>query len=181
MKTIIISVFILFGCIFSNVQAQSYKLNKEVYNPREYFPQPGDPNNPMLAGLGSLFIPGLGQVLCGETGRGLAFFGGSMAFMGVSIVGMVQNMDATLSSSYSSNNVETKGLGLMFAGFLGYMVVDVWSIFDAVNVAKVNNMYFQDMRGNLSSVKIELNPFVDTKNYLGQTNTSAGLSLKVTF
>jgi len=178
MKKIIISVLILFGCIFSNVQAQSYKLNKQIYNPREYFPQPGDPNNPMLAGLGSFFIPGLGQVLCGETGRGLAFFGGSMACMGVSIAGMAQNMNATLSNSYNS---ETKGLGLFLAGGIAYVIDDVWSIFDAVNVAKVNNMYFQDMRGNLSSVKVELNPFVDTKNYLGQTNASAGLSLKVTF
>ena len=101
-----------------------------------------------------------------------------MACMGVSIAGMAQNMNATLSNSYNS---ETKGLGLFLAGGIAYVIVDVWSIFDAVNVAKVNNMYFQDMRGNLSSVKVELNPFVDTKNYLGQTNASAGLSLKVTF
>ena len=60
MKKIIISVLILFGCIFSNVQAQSYKLNKQIYNPREYFPQPGDPN-PMLAGLALFLYPVWGK------------------------------------------------------------------------------------------------------------------------
>ena len=69
------------------------------------------------------------------------------------------------------------GLGIM----IGAVGLNIWAIVDAVKVAKVNNMYFQDMRGNLSLVKVELNPFVDTNNYLGQINASAGLSLKVTF
>lgn len=60
------------------LQAQTYKQNKQVYNPREYIKQPTDPNNPAVAGLVSFFIPGLGQMISGETGRGLGFLGGSV-------------------------------------------------------------------------------------------------------
>lgn len=42
MKEIIISAFIFFGCVFSNLQAQSYKINKQNYDYRMYVPQLGD-------------------------------------------------------------------------------------------------------------------------------------------
>lgn len=39
-------------------------------------------------GLASFFIPGLGQMLSGETGRGLAFLGGSMALTASTSAGL---------------------------------------------------------------------------------------------
>ncbi len=180
MKQFILSALLVFFCSFFVAQAQTYKLNKEVYNTREYIPQYGDPNNPMIAGLSSFILPGLGQVLCGETARGMAFFGGSMACMGVSVVGMLQNMESNNFFDENNNVVDTKGFGLMLAGVLGYFIVDVWSVFDAVNVAKVNNMYFQDVREE-KEIGFLLNPYIGNHNYLGQRTTSVGLSLQVIF
>lgn len=178
MKQTIIALLIVFGLSFSVANAQSYSLNKKVYNAKEYIPQPGDPNNPLVSGLASFFLPGLGQALSGEVGRGLAFFGGSVACIGVTMAGALQNVDANI----KTNNYEptTKGLGLMLAGALGYTAIGIWSVFDAVNVAKVNNMYIQDKKGQLGC-RLELNPYFDTNTYLGQTSGSAGLSMKITF
>lgn len=180
MKQILLVLLFVFGCASFNAQAQSYKINKLNYDYRMYIPQPGDPNNPTVMGVASFFVPGLGQMLSGEVGRGVGFLGGSLLCGAVASVGAYQYVEANENKS-SVDEFSNDGLGLMLAGLVGGLTVNIWSIVDAVRVAKVNNMYIQDMRGNLSTVKIELNPFIDTNNYLGQTNTSAGLSLKVTF
>lgn len=69
----------------------------------------------------------------------------------------------------------------MLAGLAATLAVDVWAIVDAVRVAKVNNMYMQDLREKREGISLQLNPYVGSNNYLGQRNTSVGLSLKATF
>lgn len=178
MKSIIIISFIIFGCVSFGAQAQTYQINKQNYNHVMYTRMPGDPYNPALMGIAST-ISGLGQILSGETKRGLAFMGGTYAAYGLGIL--------ALNSSYTQSGELEEILSDVYVRFLGAgliagaVILNVWSIFDAVKVAKVNNMYFQDMRGNLRSVKVELNPFLSNNNYLGQTNTSAGFTLKITF
>lgn len=174
MRAIVFLAFILIGCVFSNAQAQTYKINKQNYDYKMYVPQPSDPNNPTVMGVASFFVPGLGQMISGEVGRGLAFLGGTYAAFGIGY-----GLTATSRIEYGNRN-DTQmwtGLGIM----IGAVGLNIWSIVDAVKVAKVNNMYFQDLRSNLSLVKVELNPFLDTNDYLGQINASAGLSLKATF
>ena len=180
MKSVIVTILIIFGCVFFNAQAQSYKINKQNYDYKMYLPQQGDPYNP--TGMGARYIiSGLGQILSGERGRGFAFMGATYMFYGSGIWLLsstnAQSENGSMNDIFSYIFLRVMGVGLIFSG----IVVNVWSIFDAVRVAKVNNMYFQDLRGDLSSVKVELNPFVDTSNYLGKTNASAGLTLKITF
>ena len=160
------------------LQAQTYKQNKQVYNPREYIKQPTDPNNPAVAGLVSFFIPGLGQMISGETGRGLGFLGGSVGCAILTGVGYGTFVSNNLNNS---GTVSTAGLPLMMVGALGGAAVGIWSIVDAVKVAKVNNMYFQDKHG--SAIKLELSPYVDYANYgvAGQSRPVGGLSLSVKF
>lgn len=177
MKSVIVAVFIIFGCVFFNAQAQSYKINKQNYDYKMYLPQQGDPYNPTAMGARSI-ISGLGQILSGERGRGFAFMSATYLFYG-SGFWLLSSTEAQseIDDIFSYVFLRVMGAGLIFSG----AVVNVWSIFDAVRVAKVNNMYFQDLQGELSSVKVELNPFVDTNNYLGKINASAGLTLKITF
>ena len=183
MKRSIFVLLVILSSTFFSAHAQSYKINKQNYDHKMYVRQPGDPNIPWLMGLSSAFVPGLGQMISGETGRGIAFLGSSLALTGVTYAGLaiaVKDVE-TYSDGSTSGELNSTGVAIMLAGLAATIAVDVWAIVDAVKVAKVNNMYFQDVHGNLSRVEIDLNPFVDTKNYLGQTNISGGLSLKVTF
>ncbi len=178
MKQTVIALCVFFSFSIFSSQAQSYKLNKQVYDYKMYSPQPGDPNNPTVMGVASWLVPGLGQMISGETGRGLSFLGGYVASVAVMGVGYGQFISANLDNNQT--NVSTKGLPLMLAGILAGTAIDIWSIVDAVRVAKVNNMYFQDQRGK-GGISLQVNPYFDANNYLGQTNTSVGLSMKVTF
>lgn len=166
-KLSILIATLLIVCHFG-VQAQTYKQNKLVYNHREYIKQPTDPNNPTIAGISSFFIPGLGQVISSEFGRGLGFFGGSLGCAVVSVVGYAQGDDASKD-------------WLLLTGMLGSMIVSVWSSIDAVKVAKVNNMYLQDK--HKSEIKLELSPYIDYANYgfSGQGSPVGGLSLSMKF
>ena len=51
-----------------------------MYNPKMYVKSMTDPYSPGLAGVCSFLVPGLGQVVSGETGRGIAFFAGDVGF-----------------------------------------------------------------------------------------------------
>ncbi len=161
------------------LQAQTYKQNKHIYNHREYIKQPTDPTNPTVAGVASFFIPGLGQMISGETGRGLAFLGGSIGCGVLTAVGYAQFV--VYNAGNTPSEMTTVGLPYMFAGILGGTVVSIWSIVDAIKVAKVNNMYFQDKVGN--KVKLEFLPYVDYAHYgLSRQNSPVGgLSLTIKF
>ncbi len=178
-KLTVLIVFLIVFCQFG-LQAQTYKLNKEIYNHSEYVKQPTDPNNPAVAGIASFFIPGLGQIISGETGRGLGFLGASVGCGIITGIGYAQFVYSNSIES-SSSTVSTDGVPLMLVGIIGGAVVNIWSIVDAVKVAKVNNMYFQDKHGN--SVNLNVSPYVDYADYSlsGKNSPVVGLSLTLRF
>ena len=116
--------------------AQNYKQNKTKYDFRSYQPQVGDPYNPGVAGVTSFLIPGLGQMISNEGGRGAAFLGGyagCLVIYGAGVGSMV---------------TDGSGSGLALVGLAGALTVNIWSIVDAVRVAKVNNMAWQDRQSS---------------------------------
>ncbi len=163
---------------------QKYKTNKLTYNSSMYISQPGDPYNPTVSGLASFFIPGLGQMLCGETARGLGFLGGFTGSYMVCLSGLVMAQgnynwaDLNYPGGYYNDKSEL-GAGLFLVGGVAMMATYIWSIFDAVKVAKVNNMYMQDLRKN--HVSIQLKPYIDTKTYPNITDKPVGMTLKINF
>jgi len=176
-KTIILSV-ILFTLV-ANMDAQRYSINKLKYDSYQYIPELGDPYNPAISGLCSFFVPGLGQMLSGEVGRGLGFLGGYVGCYAICGVGYYQFLNSASGySGYSGNPVT--GFGTMFLGFGGMVAVSIWSIVDAVNVAKVNNMYIRDLR-KTSSVNFEVEPFIETLTINNQIVKPVGLTMRVTF
>ena len=155
------------------VPNMKYKQLKELYNPKEYVSTIGDRYSPGWSGVASFFIPGLGQMICGEAGRGLAFLGGTI---GLSIAGGV-----IVGSTYDEWGDPTDGTAIAsLITYAGIIAFDVWAIVDGVRVAKVKNMYNQDLR-KLSSVDIDLYPslnYVKTGNGLQPT---AGFTLAMKF
>jgi hypothetical protein len=118
-------------------------------------------------GFASLIIPGLGQILEGETVRGLGFFGG---FVGLNIIKYKIRMRLLSGSPKNVKSLNT----VVLAG------LHIWSFFDAIHVAKVNNMVFRDQ--NKTTFDLQLLPFVGSYDYFTLNNeVPVGLTLLINF
>jgi TM2 domain-containing membrane protein YozV len=166
-KTVILSIILAITAI--NSHAQTYAQNKLRYDVHQYTPQLGDPYNPAVTGLCSFFVPGLGQMVAGETGRGFAFLGGSVGSAVLYGTGMAMLMSGNRS-----------GAGIALIGGGAMLFIDIWSIVDAVKVAKVNNMYIRD-KNKMSMLKVEFAPYVTQININNKLTTPVGLSMRVNF
>lgn len=158
---------------YVNIPASSYKQIKMNYDYRMYIPQPSDPYNPTVSGICSWLIPGTGQMLCGETGRGLGFLGGYICCSALMGIG-----SGIISNAYYDDEIVTGSIFLLL-GALGCVTVDIWSIVDAVHVAKVKNMYVGDMRSKTSSLNIELSPYIDQISMNKDVVRPVGLTMRV--
>lgn len=152
-----------------------YKDYKNLYNHRYYSRQFGDPYNPTLAGVASFLIPGLGQGLCDEWGRGLAIFGGNVLGSLAYLSTIAGTMQGTYDVLYANPSVLLIGASLLTA-------YDIWNIVDAVHVAKIKNMYYQDLQGRLqANIDVNLTPCI-SYIYTPEAYTPVmGLSLNLGF
>lgn len=143
-----------------------YKELKRMYDRREYVPRYDDLYKPGVAGVVSFFIPGLGECICGEWGRGIGILAGHMVLMA-----------GTSVAYYSYSDV---GAVLTVVGLVACLSLDIFSIVDAVRVAKVKNMYYQDMRER-SSVDIGVFPSIDYVKMGSNMELTAGLTFALKF
>ena len=164
-KPILLIISTLLICTIVNAQ---YRINKTTYDYHDYRHQAGDRYSPTVAGVTSFFLPGLGQMLSGEGGRGLCFLGGYLGFGTVYCVGIVRAFDGGGGAA-----------GLLYTGMAGLIVVDIWSIVDAIRVAKVNNLAFRDK--NRTSLNLKIRPYINRTDYLTTSKLTTGISLKFTF
>jgi hypothetical protein len=66
---------------------------------------------------------------------------------------------------------------MMIAGLAGAITIDIWSIVDAVRLAKVNNLAWRD--SNKIGINLQLSPyFLSVKTY-STSEITTGLSLKI--
>ena len=159
-------------------EGMRYKDYKNLYDRRDYNRQFGDPYNPTLAGVASFLIPGLGQGLCDEWGRGLLIFGGNVICMYGWAMTIVLAVGTSPHQTYPTVNYSASALALGSALLLAY---DVWNITDAVHVAKIKNMYYQDIRGQQASLNMSLTPCFTYINTPDANTPVVGLSLNLGF
>ena len=171
---LIIAAMVLMG---SNLSAQvvpgmKYKELKDIYRTSTYVKSDVDPYSPFWAGVGSFFVPGLGQVISGEAGRGVAVFAGDVAF-GVAASLCAHKFMSYVQKDANGNYMKDSdgefimtddktaykwGLGTLGVSLAG-CAYWIWNICDAARVAKVKNMYYQDLQGK--SMVIDLYPSFD--------------------
>lgn len=175
MRKIILLLLVLIGLFSAKINAQNYAINKLNYDHRTYIPEYTDPYNPAISGVCSFLIPGLGQMISGEAGRGIAFLGGYIGCAVVYGIGSAQTL-----YSYSGYGNGSGGLGMMLLGAGGMLGIGIWSIVDAVRVAKVNNLYIRDYRKK-TSFNIELSPYISQVNINNQIVSPIGMSMRVKF
>ena len=98
-------------------------------------------------------------MICGEPGRGLCFLGGfagSVAFTYAGVMVFATSIPASDSEPVKEGQMLT-GLLMVATGIGGIISFDIWSIVDAVHVARVTNMAFRDQ--NRTSLDIKLTPY----------------------
>ena len=162
-----------------------YKQLKDLYNPRDYAPESGDPYSTLRC-LWNLLIPGLGQMTMGEVGRGFGWFA---SVCGTSIVGGAIG-GAMLGNSVkidSYGDITEVNAGLAAGGYavlvissLGATALEIISIVDAVKVAKVKNLYARDINA-MYGVDVKMQPYVVAMKTPQGLQPAAGLTLAVNF
>ena len=160
-----------------------YRDYKSLYNPRTYIRQWGDPYSPGWSGVASALVPGFGQALCDEWGRGTCFFLGSLALGCASLATADWNYYGLDYSGYHTTaDVESNATSGIFG--LASLGLYIWSICDAVRVAKVKNMHYQDMRERTAGqIGVKVEPFVSSAPTFRAHGygTVAGVALRVSF
>jgi len=165
----------LFNCFNGDAQ---YMVNKNKYDYYHYDYQPGDPYKPSSAAAASLFVPGLGQMISGESGRGICFLLGStgclvFAFAGGSIALNATEMDRDFEEK------TRKGITYLFSGLAATACIWIWSIADAPRVAKVNNLASRDK--NKVSGNLIIQPHFNIQSNSTHNKTLLGLSVNINF
>ncbi len=130
------------------VPGMKYRELKRLYNYKDYTPGLGD-IHPGWTGVASFFIPGLGECIHGEWGRGLGKFFGNMALMSAATITFYAGCYADNYAGYYDEDVVWP-FGVAAVFFAGAVGLNIWSIIDAVRIAKVKNMYEQDLRYHYS-------------------------------
>ena len=150
------------------VPGMKYKELKNIYDYRDYIPGLVQTYSPAWSGVASWVIPGLGQMVCGSVGRGFAYLGGYAGCYLVTVFGAVLSYDTAFG-------------GIMaLAGCAGMLTVNICSIVDAVRMAKVKNMYMNDLRRKYS-FELDLYPSVNYVQTGSSLQPAAGLTLALKF
>ena len=158
------------------VPGMKYKNLKHIYDYKDYQPSIYESRSPGGMGVASFFIPGLGQMISGEVGRGIAWMGGHVGAYLVTGLGSVMLESGEY---YGSENLTDYGTLFFLTGLTSMLAVDICAIVDAVRVAKVKNMYEYDLYKKLYSLD-----FHPSMNYIltpTGTQPTAGFTLALNF
>ena len=142
-----------------------YKEIAKVYDYRLYQKSLYDRYSPAGSGVASFFIPGLGQMICGEWGRGFAYLGGHVGCYMLTGISAIAESDT-----------------LVLMGIAGLLAIDICAIVDGVRVAKVKNMYMEDLRkSGYYGLDVDLYPSVNYVRTASGVQPTAGMTLALRF
>ena len=142
-----------------------YKEMAKVYDYRLYQKSLYDRYSPAGSGIASFFIPGLGQMICGEWGRGFAYLGGHVGCYMLTGISAIAESDT-----------------LVLMSIAGLLAIDICAIVDGVRVAKVKNMYMEDLRkSGYYGLDVDLYPSVNYVRTTSGVQPTAGMTLALRF
>ncbi|MBO4466138.1 MAG: hypothetical protein J5748_05620 [Bacteroidales bacterium] len=183
----VLSLVAAFSATAQYTNENKYKDLKDIYNFRAYLPSEQDPYNVSLAGLFGFCVPGGPQLLMCESGRGWCFLGASAAFYYIADnsareLNKLAAYDTEGKMYYTDQDKAATYMMIMMGSLALDLGVAIWSCIDAKRVAKVKNMYYQDLAaGRSPSVSFE--PFLSYTPTAanGSLKPAAGLSMKLSF
>ena len=192
MKKLFITVLVTMMAFATANAQQSEKVRyseiKGNYNPKEYVKQATDPYQVGWYEAASFFIPGIGQLLSGETWRGLAFMGGEAILVSV-ITTAAENVaevaitnESGFLTGYTDPKVGKRNMAVMLTALGIDLGFSIWSCIDARNIAKVKNMYYQDLINGKKPVELSFAPKVSlAPDPSGALLPCAGISMQLKF
>jgi hypothetical protein len=192
MKKLFITVLVTVMAFATASAQQSEKVRyseiKGNYNPKEYVAQATDPYHVGWYEAASFFIPGIGQLLSGETWRGLAFIGGEAVLVSVittaaeNVANVAITNESGFLTGYTDPKVGKRNMAVMLTALGLDLGLSIWSCIDARNVAKVKNMYYQDLFNGKKPVELSFAPAVSlAPDPSGALHPCAGVSMQLTF
>lgn len=155
----------------SIVPYMNYRQLKRIYDFRDYERSYMDRFSPGWVGFASFLLPGLGECICDEWGRGLGKFVGAAA---CTTAGTLFTMASYVDANWSTDIAFAV---IFYAAALSF---DIWSIVDATRISKVRNMYESDMREKYA-FDLSLFPSVNYIHFGNSTQLTAGLTLAMRF
>lgn len=168
-KVIILLVLIQF--FVKSISAQ-YNLNRFNYNVSDY-QKSSKHYSPLFAGIGSSIIPGLGQLFTGEPGRGISIYAANLGTLSIAYSGLL-----IIFLQQSNYKVLNTGILLTSIGFCSNVSLRTWAVFDAIRVAKINSIAYDD-KHKTSRLHINIGPSI-TRNVIN-SSLNVGLKLNVNF
>ena len=142
-----------------------YKEMAKTYDYRLYQKSLYDRYSPAGSGIASFFIPGLGQMICGEWGRGFAYLGGHVGCYMLTGISAIAESDT-----------------LVLMSIAGLLAIDICAIVDGVRVAKVKNMYMEDLRkSGYYGLDVDFYPSVNYVRTTSGVQPTAGMTLALRF
>jgi len=190
-KLLFAAILLIVGMSFASAQVRpgmKYNELRDMYSTRGYVKSASDPYSPGWSAFASFVVPGLGQVMSREAGRGIGFFAASTAasaFGYYEAVKLVDNVvkdsegnaikDANGDIQFKDENAAKKQVLLLCASGLTEGIICLWSCFDAAKVAKVKNLYNRDL--NRYSIEPSFYPSVQAV----QTGNGYALAPGMTF
>ena len=192
MKKLFITVLVTMMAFATANAQQSEKVRyseiKGNYNPKEYVKQATDPYNVGWYEATSFFIPGIGQLLSGETWRGLAFMGGEAILVSVittaaeNVANVAITNESGFLTGYTDPKVGKRNMAVMLTALGIDLGFSIWSCIDARNIAKVKNMYYQDLINGKKPVELSFAPKVSlAPDPSGALLPCAGISMQLKF
>lgn len=199
MKKIIIAAIAMLVCMTASAQYigktadvvpdMKYREYKKLYDTHYYERQGVHPYSPVGSGIASFFIPGLGEIINGQTGRGLLFLGADLAsviFLGAIISNAAyEEFDPVTDTKTIKVDLSGESAAMVLGVLAGRTILNIWSIFDAAHIAKVKDMYYQDIARQYGDLSFDIEPFlsmVPEGNVMNSTLTpAAGLSMRLSF
>lgn len=154
-----------------------YREYEKLYDPAEYVASYYDAYDPALCASLSI-IPGLGQMICHQTGRGFAFLGGAIG--GAAMIGAGEGL-LMVGLNDDNKGIVAAGATILAVGVVGLLSVEILSVVDAMRMAKVKNMYMQDMKRQSADVSLQLRPCVSTVKIANTQSPTVGMALSLNF
>lgn len=188
-RFILIAALALAAAFSANAQYNTnYKELKQTYNFRQYTKSDVDPYHTGWSEFASFFLPGSSQIVMKETARGFIFMGASLICTTIAQdcikeVAKQINVDSEGKVTFKDEKVAKNNFYVFLGAAVADLGVAIWSSIDAGRVAKVKNMYYQDLCGKRSAAELNIEPFLSYTPATMQNGIqpAAGLSMKLSF